>query len=160
MIIASIRITGYRGPQTNTLYLPPGEYTVGDFDIAAHTVPEALARYLVDTGQVTAYAVQAEEPPPGETGQEPLVESALEEPTADAPDSGEEIAITGEATMALEAPDPWQPLPVMDEAARQDALAELEAMTVDELRDLAARQGVELPVYRLKKADLIALLMP
>jgi hypothetical protein len=155
MIIASIRITGYRGPQTNNLFLPPGEYTVGDFDIAAHTVPDALARYLIDTGQVTAYAVQAEAPLPGE-GYTPA-ESAPEGSETDATptDAPEDLL-----TETPDPPIPWQPLPVLDEAARQDALAELEAMTVDELRDLAARQGVELPVYRLKKADLIALLMP
>jgi hypothetical protein len=63
MKIKRIKTAGYRGPGTNMQFMPSGWYDVGNhLDIPGRIVPDDLARYLVETGQMAG--VEAE--PDGE----------------------------------------------------------------------------------------------
>ncbi len=140
MPIVSIHITGYRGPLTNNLFLPAGEYAVGDrLDIAARIVPDELARYLAETGQIVGFEVAGVHP--------------TEEP-ADPPEG----VPSGEMPSA----DPSEEESVMaqwtDEERRSHTLDYLNGLSVEELRAFADRHEIDLPTGKVKKADLVELI--
>jgi hypothetical protein len=121
MPITSIQITGYRGPKTDGRFLPAGEYRVGTLlDLAERIVPDDLARYLVETGQVIGFEVAGEHPS----------ETAPVDPDDALPYFVNGIGWVG-----------------------------LDDLNVDDLRTFAEQHGIELPAGRMKKADLIELII-
>lgn len=147
--IKRIQLSGYRGPGTENQFLPPDWYEVGDhLDVQARIVPDDLARYLVETGQVVGVeAMQDGESPIPSTSRlvasEPVVPDEV--PTGD-----------DQPTVPDGAPDE----PIGDELVEDTNgevwnLTLLRDMTADELRELAASEGVELPKGRTTKDSII-----
>jgi len=137
MKVKRIQTAGYRGPGTNNQYMPAGWYTVGtELNIQERIIPESLARYLVETGQVIGFDAT----PPDQK---------------QVPDTSE-IAQTQEASEPETAADDEI---VTDPHGETWNLTLLHGMDVKELRDLAQSEGIEIPKGRLSKEALIDLIV-
>jgi hypothetical protein len=129
MKIKRLKTAGYRGPGTNMQYLAPGWYGVGDrLDIVNHQVPDELARYLLDTGQVLEFEAAEDDLPPvpatsalGATPPEPQI-------------GDHEMFTDGDGEV-------WD-------------LTLLREQPMKELRELAASEGIELSGHPSKE-DII-----
>lgn len=183
MAMAEIEHTGYRGPLTNNLFLPAGKYTVGnELNIPLRIVPDELARYLVDTGQATmtlekpgivsitvtcdrcGREVSGMEGAGGTAGfyrvgeglwqkyanegEAILCDACMQSDPRYLADYPPASPPTTESEEPLTA---WKPL-------GDFSVPDLEMLTVDELRDLAEANGIDLPGGKVKKADLIELI--
>lgn len=139
MNIKRIKTAGYRGPGTNMQYLAPGWYEVGNsLDILGRVIPAELAAYLVDTGQMAGFEVEAEETE-----------------TKTIPDMvGSESQPLPPEIVKVEEKEPSHEL-VTDVDGEVWDVTLLNSMTLDELRALAKAEGVKLPSGRVTKESLI-----
>jgi hypothetical protein len=162
-------------------HVPPGKYTVGnELNIPLRIVPDELARYLVDTGQATMTLEKS-----GTVTITVTCDRCGREVIGMEGDGGtagfyrvaegiwSKYANEGEAILcdACMQSDPryladYPPVvpPVPEELVTKwkplgdFSRLDLDGLTVDELRDLAEANGIDLPGGKVKKADLIELI--
>lgn len=130
---------GYRGPDTKMIYMPPGEYTVGEvFSIAARTVTPAIARNMVEIELATVVSV-SESGVSNETPAPEIETSTITNITWDVAD----VAVVEGSDRVDEVAAPADSAPD----------GNYEDMTLDDLRALASARGIS--YSGLRKADLI-----